>query len=235
MVTPIKMESGMLTIQQILFNFITCACLILANTFAAANEVDTTLKEILFKYVSDSQRIEVVKKNNNECVGGKESHIELTGTIDQNTVLVIERLLTQLPNCKLQFAVEKNIAIYLNSKGGRAHDGVKLGRLFRKYNIKALVRNNQLCASACAFAFVGAKYRSIGSGAELLFHAPFKKKLFGIACESKVDSQWLQSYFIEVLGKHHGRQLFDKTMNTCDTNKGWMVNEQNAKYLKTIK
>ena len=218
-----------------LFKFIAYVCLILANTFVCANATNANLKETIFKYASDSQRIEVVKQNSNECISGTESYIELTGTIDQNTVLVIERLLTQLPNCKLQFGVEKNIAIYLNSKGGRAHDGVKLGRLFRKYNIKALVRNNQLCASACAFAFIGAKYRFIGNGAELLFHAPFKKKLFGIACESRVDGQWLQDYFIEMLSDYQGIQLFDKTISTCDVNKGWVVNEKNAKFLKIIK
>jgi ATP-dependent protease ClpP protease subunit len=218
-----------------LFNFIAYVCLILANTFVSANATNASFKETIFKHASDSQRIEVIRQNSNECISGTENYIELTGAINQNTVLVIERLLTQLPNCKLQFGVEKNLAIYLNSKGGRAHDGVKLGRLFRKYNIKALVRNDQLCASACAFAFIGAKYRSIGSAAELLFHAPFKKKLFGITCESSVDSQWLQSYFIEMLGEHQGRQLFDKTISTCDVNKGWVVNEKKAKFLKIIK
>ena len=214
----------------ILFNFIAYVCLILANTFVGANEVNVNPKETIFKYVSDSQHIEVIRQNSNECISGTENYIELTGTINQNIVLVIERLLAQLPNCESQFGAEENLTIYLNSKGGRAHDGVKLGKLFRKHNIKALVRNNQLCASACAFAFIGAKYRSIGSGAELLFHAPFKKKLFGIACDSRADSQWLQSYFIEMLGKHQGGQLFDKTMSTCDVNKGWMVNEKKLNF-----
>ena len=162
-------------------------------------------------------------------------HIELTGTIDQNTVLVIERLLIQLRNCELQSGIEKSMIVYLNSKGGRAYDGAKLGRIFRQYNVKALVSNNQLCASACAFAFVGAKYRSIDSGAELLFHAPFKKNLFGIACEDKADSQWLQDYFVEVLGKHKGVKIFDKTMSTCDVNKGWIVNTKDDKLLRMLK
>jgi len=207
----------------------------LANTFAAANEVDTIPKEILFKYVSDSQRIKVIKENNNECVGGTESHIELTGAIDQNTIVVIERLLTQLRGCELQSGIEKGVTIYLNSKGGRAYDGVKLGRLFRKHNIRAIVRNNQLCASACAFAFVGAHYRIVSNDAELLLHAPFKKKLFGIDCESRDDSQWLQSYFVEMLGKHQGVKVFDKTMGTCGVNKGWIVDRKTAKLLKIIK
>jgi len=218
-----------------LFNFITYACLILASTFVNANEENADSKRIIFQYVSDSQRIEIIRQNSNKCISGAEEHIELTGTIDQNTVLVIERLLTQLHNCELQSGIEKGVTIYLNSKGGRAHDGVKLGRLFNKHNVKALVRNDQVCASACAFAFVGAKYRSIGSGAELLFHAPFKKKLFGIACESRVDSQWLQDYFIEILNDYQSVQLFDKTMATCGVNKGWIVNRKVAKLFKIIK
>ena len=218
-----------------MFNFITYACLILASTFVNANEENADSKRIIFQYVSDSQRIEIIRQNSNKCISGAEEHIELTGIIDQNTVLVIERLLTQLHNCELQSGIEKGVTIYLNSKGGRAHDGVKLGRLFNKHNVKALVRNDQVCASACAFAFVGAKYRSIGNGAELLFHAPFKKKLFGIACESRVDSQWLQDYFIEILNDYQSVQLFDKTMATCGVNKGWIVNKKAAKLLKIIK
>ena len=218
-----------------MFNFITYACLILASTFVNANEENADSKRIIFQYVSDSQRIEIIRQNSNKCISGAEEHIELTGIIDQNTVLVIERLLTQLHNCELQSGIEKGVTIYLNSKGGRAHDGVKLGRLFNKHNVKALVRNDQVCASACAFAFVGAKHRSIGNGAELLFHAPFKKKLFGIACESRVDSQWLQDYFIEILNDYQSVQLFDKTMATCGVNKGWIVNKKAAKLLKIIK
>ena len=207
----------------------------LVSAFIIANEVDTTPKEIIFKYVSDSQRIKVVKESNNECVGGTETQIELTGAIDQNTVMVIERLLTQLRSCELQSGIEKGVTIYLNSKGGRAHDGVKLGRLFRKHNIRAIVRNNQLCASACAFAFVGANYRIVSNDAELLFHAPFKRKLFGISCEDRANSQWLKDYFMKMLGKYKGRQLFDKTISTCGINKGWIVDRKTAKLLKIIK
>lgn len=221
--------------QWTLFNFFIVTCLVLCSAFVSAIEVNANLKETIFKYVSDSQHIEVIRQNSNKCASGIEDYIELTGIIDQNTVLVIERLLTQLHNCELQSDIEKGVTIYLNSKGGRAHDGVKLGRLFRKHNIKALVRNGQVCASACAFAFVGAKYRSIGSGAELLFHAPFKRELFGIACESRADSQWLQDYFIEILNEYQGVQLFDKTMATCGVNKGWIVNRKVEKLFKTIK
>ena len=218
-----------------MFNFITFACLVLVSIFVNANEENTDSKGIIFQYVSDSQRIEVIRKNSNKCISGAEEHIELTGTIDQNTVLVIERLLTQLRGCELQSGIEKSVTIYLNSKGGRAYDGVKLGRLFRKHNIRAIVRNNQLCASACAFAFVGAHYRIVSNDAELLLHAPFKKKLFGIDCESRDDSQWLQSYFVEMLGKHQGVKVFDKTMGTCGVNKGWIVDRKTAKLLKIIK
>jgi len=215
-----------------LFNFITFACLVLVSIFVNANEENTDSKGIIFQYVSDSQRIEVIRKNSNKCIIGAEEHIELTGTIDQNTVLVIERLLTQLRGCELQSGIEKGVTIYLNSKGGRAHDGVKLGRLFRKHNIRAIVRNNQLCASACAFAFVGANYRIVSNDAELLFHAPFKRKLFGISCEDRANSQWLKDYFMKMLGKYKGSQLFDKTISTCGINKGWPAN---TKYINSLK
>jgi ATP-dependent protease ClpP protease subunit len=144
---------------------------------------------------------------------------------------VIERLLTQLRNCELQPGNKKDIKIYLNSKGGRALDGIKLGRLFRKYNIEASVGSGQLCASACAFAFLGAKSRYISNDAELLFHAPFKKKLFGISCDSRVDSQWLKDYFVEMLSDHQGEQLFDKTMSACGVNAGWVAN---INYINTL-
>ena len=224
----------MKTIQcrSILFNFFSYIFFALLSAYVNANEeVDINLKETIFEYSSNSQRIEAIRQYSNKCISGVEESIELTGTIDHNMVLVIERLLTQLRNCELQPGNKKGIKIYLNSKGGRALDGVKLGGLFRKYNVKALIRDDHLCASACAFAFLGAKSRSLGNGAELLFHAPFKKKLFGISCDSRVNSQWLKDYFVEMLSDHQGEQLFDKTMSACGVNAGWVAN---VNYINTL-
>jgi hypothetical protein len=51
-----------------------------------------------------------------------------------------------------------NTAIYLSSPGGSLIEGLKLGYLFKERRIKTVVegdRPNNLCASACALAFLG--------------------------------------------------------------------------------
>jgi hypothetical protein len=48
-------------------------------------------------------------------------------------------------------------AIYLSSPGGSLFEGMSLGRFFKRMRIKTIVEGNEMCASACALAFLGGR------------------------------------------------------------------------------
>lgn len=70
-----------------------------------------------------------------------------------------------------------NIAVYLNSPGGSLYEGMQLGRVFMSMRIKTVVEGNEMCASACALAFLGGrdrqgkKWMSSTTTSRLGFHA----------------------------------------------------------------
>jgi hypothetical protein len=77
--------------------------------------------------------------------------IAATGRIEAGDSEKLLRYLRTLPG-------KPNTAIYLGSPGGSLIEGLKLGYLFKEMRIKTVVegdRPNNLCASACALAFLG--------------------------------------------------------------------------------
>jgi hypothetical protein len=68
-------------------------------------------------------------------------------------------------------------AIYLASAGGSLFEGMRLGRFFKVAHIKTVVEGGQICASACALAFLGGHdnagnpWRSSSTTSLLGFHA----------------------------------------------------------------
>jgi hypothetical protein len=63
--------------------------------------------------------------------------------------------------------------VILDSPGGNLSAGMILGREFRKRNIKTIVTNGTMCASACAYAFMGGTERIIQLGAMYGLHRPY--------------------------------------------------------------
>lgn len=59
-----------------------------------------------------------------------------------------------------QLPTKKYTVIHLSSPGGDLYEGMKLGRLFRKQRIKTVVEGGEMCASACALAFLGGRDRN---------------------------------------------------------------------------
>ena len=77
--------------------------------------------------------------------------IAATGRIEAGDSEKLLRYLSALPR-------KPNTAIYLSSPGGSLIEGLKLGYLFKEMRLKTVVegdRPNNLCASACALAFLG--------------------------------------------------------------------------------
>jgi len=73
--------------------------------------------------------------------------------------------------------IRKNVAIYLASPGGSLYEGMRLGMFFKDNRIKTVVEGEQICASACALAFLGGRdnqgrpWRSSSTNSLLGFHA----------------------------------------------------------------
>lgn len=93
-----------------------------------------------------------------------------TGSIENGDLLKLRNLISILP-------VKKNTAVYLASPGGNLREGLLLGRFFRSHRIKTVVEGGEICASACALAFLGGTdgrgkpWRSNSTTSRLGFHA----------------------------------------------------------------
>jgi len=160
-----------------------------------------------------------------------QDHIELNGEINKDSALIIERILRGIKKCKnVDTGVTYETIVYMNSKGGYLSDGYKIGRVFKKYGVQAEIAGGQGCSSACAVAFLGAKYRVVSPNGSLLFHAPYLDlKDEGIKCSIRSKQKQLNNYYIEMIGKENGDIIFDRTMDYCDKNSGWEINSDAAR------
>lgn len=92
------------------------------------------------------------------------------GTIEAGDVEKLARFLSLQPD-------RPTSAIYLASSGGSLYEGMRLGLFFKNQRIKTIVEGDQICASACALAFLGGRdnqgrpWRSSSSTGRLGFHA----------------------------------------------------------------
>ena len=170
-------------------------------------------------------------ESSSNCKSGFKDHIELNGPIGPDSTFIVAKYLKLAQKCYyLQGPNWQATNVYLNSSGGYLIDGFELGRLFRSEDVSARVVGDQQCSSACAVAFIGAKFRWLRQKAKLTFHAPYRKNSYGHEeCSSISQSQKLKNYFAEMVGKEIGNTLFDRTMSYCGSNEGWTVNSDAAR------
>jgi Clp protease len=175
-------------------------------------------------------RVKHVRKSDSDCKSGYFEYIELSGPIGPDSSAVMEKLLQKIETCRDPKDGKRIVnTVYLNSSGGLLKDGFKMGELFNKYQVSTRVINNQVCASACAFAFLGGKYRSINGNGRLMFHSPYRKKGEGIDCSDPTSVNQVKEYFLSQLGDPAGPYLFDRTMSYCSKSDGWVINADAAK------
>ncbi len=167
------------------------------------------------------------------CEKGFSEILELNGTIGPDSTFVMSELLSSMSRCNTKSGEGYLLSVFMNSGGGLLEDGYALGRLFRRHGVAALVAGDQLCASACSIAFLGAYRRVIMQDGLLLFHAPYTVQedlLTGrtINCSNKQVAAELEDYYIEMLGANPGGRLFSRTMSFCSNEAGWTVNSDAA-------
>jgi len=119
--------------------------------------------------------------------------IRLTGLIEPGDAdrlrKMLERLRASTP------AIAPLAVIELSSKGGDLHEGLKLGYLFREFDVATVVRSSDLCLSACALAFLGGTQshappqatpsRSLEIGGQVGFHNFYLTSAADLSASSK--------------------------------------------------
>lgn len=185
--------------------------------------LDATVNNLRIRY----------SKISSECVSEDSGHsvLELDGYIGPDSTEMIERVLklatkdSDCLNSKNQRVVP---TVYLNSNGGVLADGYKAGELFRKYEVHTVISNGQICASSCAIAFLGGKFREMSGNAQIIFHSPYYDKGIGIDCNIKEEVKGLRNYYHNSLGKKDGELLLNRTLKYCTKSGGWVLNAGSA-------
>ena len=194
------------------------------------------------KIIKDIQisnlQIREVRMDNSSCLQGYKHHIELNGPIGADSSSIIGSILEEINKnhkCKSSDGVRYVTDVYLNSNGGILSHGIKLGKIFRSYSSATIITDNQKCSSACAFAFVGGKFRKMEKNAHLMFHTPYYSQGYGgIVCSNRSQMKNLKTYFRQMLGLSAGNLLFERTMNYCSSNDGWVINKDAAQIYNII-
>lgn len=165
-----------------------------------------------------------------QCKTGTHYSLYLSGIINEDTSLVIDKLLSEQTKCINHQGTWIVPAVYLNSKGGYLRDGFKLGESFTKYSVQTIIQSGGVCMSSCSTAFLGGKYRSMWGSAKLMVHAPYiYVSRNTIECTSRKAASDLKDYYVKKIGLNNGELLFDRTIKYCGTSDGWFLNKDAAK------
>lgn len=174
------------------------------------------------KYTSFNRDVRLVKNHYNQEYP---YHIEFSGPINSTNVSTIIGMLEEVR--PLHKGTRANgttynyiVPIYLDSNGGVASEGIRLGEAFRRIGVKAQVTDGQVCASACADAFIGAKFRTIYPGGIVAVHSPYTTGNYGATKCIPVNSPMAQPFkdhAYNMLGQKDGQRFINNSFRTCST------------------
>lgn len=117
---------------------------------------------VLWGLSSPTKAIEITKLKQNS---GPDT-VLVTGKFDYNDE---KKFLREI--------IDSNDAIIIfGSEGGSLIAGIEIGKIIRMKGFKTYVADNQICASACAFAWLGGIKRFMSDTAFIGFHAAYTKK-----------------------------------------------------------
>ena len=177
----------------------------------------------------------------NDCFFGGRHIFTLEGEIGSDSSFAMKKLLSSYVSCRdATLSVIAPIEVSLQSGGGFLKDGYDLGRVFRDAGVTTVIKDDTLCASSCAIAFLGGKKRMVEDSASILLHAPYSVKINSkgekaLACdESKIGRRALREYYVSMTDLEHGDRLFDRTMKYCSADDGWRVTGSDAAKLYGI-
>ena len=179
----------------------------------------------------DLLRVTVMKQENvDSCHSGGISKLVLEGQISPDSSFAMSRLLDRLKPCAdLNGRILTPITVSLRSGGGFLSDGYLMGETFRERGVTTVIDDQEVCASSCAVAFLGAVDRVVEDKGQIMFHAPYfsGKNEYGqrdIDCDVGEESlNKLKDYYISMTDKETGERLFERTMWYCSADDGWVV------------
>lgn len=106
--------------------------------------------------------------------------VRITGVIERGDASRVRRILVELKRKTIRIGDVPVATAELSSIGGDVEEGIKIGYLFREFDVPTVVRKSDFCLSACALAFLGGRHartaaapapdRSIDIGGEVGFH-----------------------------------------------------------------
>jgi hypothetical protein len=172
-------------------------------------------------------RIRHVRMKDKDCDSGYEDHLELFGPIGPDSTAAIERIIPTMHQC-MQGTTSFSRSIYMSSGGGLMSDGFELGKILRENQMTSRIVGGQSCASSCAIAFLGGRYRYITQDGRILFHAPYRAGRYSIDCSDRGQVRALRNYYEDQLGESDGEFLLDRTMSYCSSTDGWTLNADGA-------
>ena len=168
--------------------------------------------------------------------GSKDEFIEISGPINEDVPIILEKLLVKisennqcLPKTNV-YTDSYPLEVYLNSGGGYLEDGFKLGEIFRKFGVRTKIPKGGVCYSSCATAFLGGIKRYMDKGSQIGFHAPYTfKYALGNKISCQKENQDLKAYYDKMTDDETSKILYDRTMNYCGIDTGWILNDDAAK------
>ncbi|MDB4155714.1 hypothetical protein N9790_04705 [Gammaproteobacteria bacterium] len=165
-----------------------------------------------------------------DCTSGGDYTIQIKGDIGPDSSFALEELLRRSPNCLgRNREIRSRTSVELESLGGYLNDGYLMGRAFRSHEIKTIITDNSICASSCAVAYLGGVERLMENDSIIMLHSPYLPGLNALGervadCDlgSETTTELL-NYYQEMTSKEQGERLFDRTMNYCSTQDGWVL------------
>ncbi len=146
-------------------------------------------------------------------MGNNDYHLEVDGDITASLVSKVIDIINEVKPLNKYATI-----VYLNSAGGDALEGLRLGRHFRQTGVSARVTKGQICASSCAFAFVGGRFRHIEPEGIVQVHAPYFEGKYGVSkCIGRYDAEAkvYKTYTTKMLGTDGAYNFNKDTFNTC--------------------
>jgi ATP-dependent protease ClpP protease subunit len=193
--------------------------------------------EIVSDIQVDGLRVKLVRIRADICKTKYYHHLELDGPIGPDSTFVVTKLDQKVAHCFDTQGRKYPRRVYLNSNGGLIEHGFRLGEFLRSSGAQTYIKKGDVCASACAVAFLGGKSRKLESGGKIVFHAPYSVTgaidptsiLRGqvqpeIDCRKNFASRHkLRGYYKQMLNVADGERLFDRTMSRCSITDGWTI------------
>ena len=126
---------------------------------------------------------------------GTAANIGTTGSGD-SAMIVITGELVQGDAARFTEAAlsQRNATVVLASPGGSLQAGIDIGEAARLLDMRTMVPDDAICASACALAWLGGKRRIMGDGAQIGFHAAYRVTEQGGASVSSMGNALVGGY-----------------------------------------